>query len=36
MTVHVPLTPETKHLIAKPQFEMMKENAFIVNCARGE
>ncbi len=35
MTIHVPLTPETKHLIAKPQFEMMKENAFIVNCARG-
>ena len=35
MTIHVPLTPETKHLIAKPQFELMKENAFIVNCARG-
>ncbi|WP_048188443.1 phosphoglycerate dehydrogenase [Methanobacterium paludis] len=35
MTVHVPLTPETKHLIAKPQFDIMKENAFIVNCARG-
>lgn len=35
MTIHVPLTPETKHLISKPQFEMMKENAFIVNCARG-
>lgn len=35
MTIHVPLTPETKHLIAKQQFEMMKENAFIINCARG-
>ena len=35
MTIHVPLTPETKHLIAKPQFDMMKENAFIINCARG-
>ena len=35
MTIHVPLTPETKHLIAKPQFDIMKENAFIVNCARG-
>ncbi len=35
ITIHVPLTPETKHSIAKPQFEMMKENAFIVNCARG-
>jgi D-3-phosphoglycerate dehydrogenase len=35
MTIHVPLTNETKHLISKEQFEMMKENAFIVNCARG-
>ncbi len=35
MTIHVPLTPETKHIIAKPEFEVMKENAFIVNCARG-
>ncbi len=35
MTVHVPLTPETKYLISKPQFDLMKENAFIVNCARG-
>ena len=35
MTIHVPLTPETKHLIAKEQFAIMKENAFIVNCARG-
>ena len=35
MTIHVPLTPETKHLISKKEFEMMKENAFIVNCARG-
>jgi D-3-phosphoglycerate dehydrogenase len=35
MTIHVPLTNETKHLIAKEQLDMMKENAFIVNCARG-
>ncbi len=35
MTIHVPLTSETKHLISGEQFEMMKENAFIVNCARG-
>ncbi|MGB9937446.1 MAG: phosphoglycerate dehydrogenase [Methanobacterium sp.] len=35
MTIHVPLTPETKHLIAKKEFEIMKENAIIVNCARG-
>ena len=35
MTIHVPLTPETKHLISKPQFEIMRENAIIINCARG-
>ena len=35
MTIHVPLTSETKHLIAREQFEMMKNNAFLVNCARG-
>ena len=35
MTIHVPLTNETRHLISKEQFEMMKENAFILNCARG-
>ncbi len=35
ITIHVPLTPETQHLISMPEFELMKENAIIVNCARG-
>ncbi|MBM4241368.1 MAG: phosphoglycerate dehydrogenase [Euryarchaeota archaeon] len=35
ITIHVPLTPETKHQISKNEFEIMKENAFIINCARG-
>lgn len=35
ITIHVPLTPETKYLISNPQFKIMKENAIIVNCARG-
>lgn len=35
ITIHVPLTTETKHLIAAPQLEMMKEDALIINCARG-
>ncbi|NMO96942.1 phosphoglycerate dehydrogenase [Paenibacillus lemnae] len=35
ITVHTPLTPETKHMIAKPQFEVMKKGMRIVNCARG-
>ncbi len=35
MTVHTPLTPETKHMIARPQFEVMKKGMRIINCARG-
>ena len=35
ITIHVPLTPETKHSISKEQFELMKDTAYIVNCARG-
>ena len=35
ITIHVPLTPETKHLISNNEFEIMKDTAFITNCARG-
>ncbi|WP_407380019.1 phosphoglycerate dehydrogenase [Methanobrevibacter sp.] len=35
ITIHVPLTPETKHLISYDEFEIMKDGAFITNCARG-
>ena len=35
ITIHVPLTPETKHLISKEEIEIMKDDAFLVNCARG-
>ena len=35
ITIHVPLTPETKHLISHKEFEIMKDEAFITNCARG-
>lgn len=35
ITIHVPLTPETKHLISHDEFELMKDSAFITNCARG-
>ena len=35
ITIHVPLTPETKHSISTEQFEMMKDTALIFNCARG-
>ncbi|MDD9267599.1 phosphoglycerate dehydrogenase [Paenibacillus sp. GCM10023248] len=35
ITVHTPLTPETRHLISKPQFEIMKPGMRLINCARG-
>ncbi len=35
ITVHTPLTPETRHMIGKEQFQKMKKGVRIVNCARG-
>lgn len=35
ITTHVPLIPQTKNLIAKKQFELMKPDAMLINCARG-
>ncbi|ANE47995.1 D-3-phosphoglycerate dehydrogenase [Paenibacillus swuensis] len=35
ITVHTPLTPETRHMISSHQFEIMKKGMRIVNCARG-
>ncbi len=35
ISLHCPLTPETKHLIGKKEFEIMKEDAIIINTARG-
>jgi len=35
ITVHTPLTEETKNLISKKEFSMMKPKAFVINCARG-
>jgi D-3-phosphoglycerate dehydrogenase len=35
ITVHTPLTPETRHIIGKAQFAMMKKGVRIINCARG-
>lgn len=35
MTVHTPLTKETRHMIGKPQFDVMKPGMRIINCARG-
>lgn len=35
ITVHTPLLKETKHLINKEAFAMMKDSVRIINCARG-
>ena len=35
ITVHMPLTPETKGMISLPQMKKMKKGVRLVNCARG-
>jgi glyoxylate reductase len=35
ISVHVPLTQETQHLLSTPQFNAMKRNAILVNTSRG-
>lgn len=35
ITVHTPLLKETKHLINKEAFAIMKDSVRIINCARG-
>ncbi|MFA5096200.1 MAG: phosphoglycerate dehydrogenase [Candidatus Omnitrophota bacterium] len=35
ITVHTPLTDETRHIISGPQFAMMKKGVRVINCARG-
>ena len=35
ISIHTPLTPETKHLFNRETFNQMKRGAYIVNTARG-
>jgi D-3-phosphoglycerate dehydrogenase len=35
ITVHTPMTDETRHMISTEQFKMMKKGVRIINCARG-
>ena len=35
VTLHVPLTPDTHHLISRERIALMKPNALLVNTARG-
>ena len=35
ITVHVPLTPHTQHLVSTKEFAKMKTGVMIINCSRG-
>jgi len=35
ITIHVPPTPETKHMIRAEQIALMRQDAYLVNTARG-
>ncbi len=35
ITVHVPLTEETRRLIGRPELKLMKETAYLINTSRG-
>lgn len=35
LTLHVPLTEQTRHLIGREEIALMKRGARIINCARG-
>ena len=35
ISVHVPLMPQTRHLISEPQFSLMKKTAVLINTSRG-
>jgi D-3-phosphoglycerate dehydrogenase len=35
ITIHVPLTPHTKHMLSTNEFNMMKDGVMIIDCSRG-
>ena len=35
VTVHVPLLPQTKHMIGTEEMSAMKDGAYLINAARG-
>jgi D-3-phosphoglycerate dehydrogenase len=35
VTIHVPLMPETKHLIGEKELKQMKKTAYLINTSRG-
>ena len=35
ITIHVPLTPHTKHILSTKEFNMMKDGVMLIDCSRG-
>ncbi len=35
ITIHVPLTPRTKHMISTKEFNIMKNGVMMIDCSRG-
>ena len=35
ISLHLPLTPETEHMISMPQLKLMKKDAVLINASRG-
>ncbi|MGI6031692.1 MAG: hydroxyacid dehydrogenase [Eubacteriales bacterium] len=35
ITLHIPYTPDTHHLVDARKLSLMKKSAFLINCARG-
>ena len=36
ITIHIPLTPQTSHMIGGKEIQLMKDGAFLINTSRGE
>jgi D-3-phosphoglycerate dehydrogenase len=35
VTIHVPLTPHTRHMISTKEFNLMKDGVMLIDCSRG-
>jgi D-3-phosphoglycerate dehydrogenase len=35
ISVHIPLTPQTRHMLSDEQFARCKKGVYLINCARG-
>lgn len=35
ISIHVPLTPQTRHMLSAKEFNMMKDGVMLIDCSRG-